>query len=88
MENSTLGNLLVIIAWTLTTGIPAGLAVWKHLRAKAYKDATDELMKAIEKYDSGPVKDAVHRLVSKKSHDKVITPFLKENGYEKKSSSD
>ena len=83
MSSETFDSLLVILAWVITTGIPAGIAVIKHLREKAYKEATSDLMDAIEKFDEGPVKEAVSKLVSKRIHAKVITPYLKENGYEK-----
>jgi ribosomal protein S17E len=82
----TLNSLLILIGWIVTTGVPAVIAILKHMREKAYKRACSELIEVIEEFDSnGEVKDAVTRVVSKSARHKIINPYLKANGYAKRS---
>jgi predicted solute-binding protein len=80
-------DVIVIIAWVVTTGIPTVVAIIKHLREKAYKDAAKDLMDAIEKYDNGDVKEAVSKVMSAKLHKQVVAPYLKEAGYDQENTS-
>lgn len=85
----SMSNLLVILAWIISTAIPAVVAIWRHLRAKAYKRACQELIETIEKYDqSGDVKRAVTAVVSSSARRRIINPYLKRNGYAKSLAND
>lgn len=89
---SDLDPMLQLITWIVTVLVPTIIAIIKHLKARAYKQACESLIEMIEKYDTGTVKKAVATNVQCAVQEGVIDPYLEKKGYsngqETKSSSD